>query len=64
VATDLAAVMDTWLRGGVPSVHGFREVHVPAPPEPLRPEAKPCQGLPTQRRRTCSAQPTLQKPAN
>jgi hypothetical protein len=33
----LAAIMDTWLRGGVPAAHGFREVHVSAPAKPLRP---------------------------
>jgi hypothetical protein len=39
VATDLATVMDTWLREGVPAAHGFREVHVSAPAKPLRPGA-------------------------
>jgi hypothetical protein len=31
VATDLAAIMVSRLRQGVPAAHGFREVHVSAP---------------------------------
>lgn len=41
VATDAASVMDTWLRQGVPSTCGFREVHISAPTKPLKPGASP-----------------------
>lgn len=37
----LATIMDAWLREGVPSTAGFREVQISAPAKPLRPGAEP-----------------------
>ena len=41
VSTHLAEVLSSWLRDGVPSSEGFRQVIVSAPAKPLRPGAAP-----------------------
>ena len=41
VSTHLAEILSSWLRDGVPSSEGFRQVIVSAPAKPLRPGAAP-----------------------